>query len=116
MNIFSVQAATQKGCSICFYPDTAKLITADGTNFNINKNGKLYFLNMVRNNTYYTRNLEMWHSILGHCNKDDIIKLEKIVDGMNISRKDDFICEPCILGKQTQTINRQPSVRILWNS
>ena len=47
---------------------------------------------------------------MGHCNKDDLVKLE-VVDGMSISHKGDFVCEPCILGKQTQTFSRKPSVR-----
>jgi hypothetical protein len=39
------------------------------------------------------------------------VKLESLVDGMKIGSKKDFVCEPCILGKQTQTINREPSRR-----
>ena len=112
MHIFSVQAATEKGSSVCFHPYSAKLITADGTTFDIKKNGKLYFLPVIETtHVKYTRDLQKWHSILGHCNKEDVVKLEKIVDGMTISQKDNFICEPCILGKQTKMISREPSTR-----
>ena len=49
--------------------------------------------------------------MLGHCNKEDIIKVDKVVDEMKVSDKNDFVCEPCILGKQHRTVNRQPSMR-----
>ena len=59
------------GSSVCFYPNRAELVTADGTIFNVIPDGKLYFLDMFRSTTqvYLTRDLEQWHSILGHCNK-----------------------------------------------
>ena len=112
-HIFSVTAATTMGSSVCFYPNRAELVTADGTIFNVIPDGKLYFLDMLRSTTqvYLTRDLEQWHSILGHCNKDGILKLETVVDGMKISNKTHFVCEPCILGKQTQTVSREPSIR-----
>ena len=49
MHIFSVQAATEKGSSVCFYPNSAELVTGNGTVFNIKKNGKLYFLDVFTN-------------------------------------------------------------------
>lgn len=48
---------------------------------------------------------------MGHCNTKDILKLEPLVEGMKIGKKQDFVCEPCILGKQTQQISRKPSTR-----
>ena len=111
-HIFSVMAATTMGSSVCFYPNRAELVTVDGTTFNVIPDGKLYFLDMfTTTKVYLTRDLEEWHSILGHCNTDDIMKLETVVDGMKISNSNKFVCEACILGKQTQTVNREPSTR-----
>jgi hypothetical protein len=45
-DIFSVQAATENGATVEFTPDSA-VLHADGTKFNIEKRGKLYFLNKV---------------------------------------------------------------------
>ena len=36
-NIFSVQAATERGASVSFNPDSAELVYKDGTKFNIEK-------------------------------------------------------------------------------
>ena len=115
-HLFSVKAATKSGSSVCFYPNHAELITDDGTVFSISTKSNLYFLKIFRESEQTTkvnvmRDLKMWHSVLGHCNTDDIVKLESLVDGMKISSKKDFVCEPCILGKQTQTVNREPSQR-----
>ena len=109
-NIFSIKAATLKGSSINFYPNYAELVTGDGTAFEIQCRGKLYYLSDV---TFVNRvcDLEKWHKILGHCNTNDILKLEPIVDGMKISKKNDFECEPCILGKQTQFISKKSASR-----
>ena len=42
--IFSVQAATDRGACIMFQSDHAELKFKDGTEFNIEKNGRLYYL------------------------------------------------------------------------
>ena len=115
-NIFSVQAATVKGACINFFPESAQLVTGNGTKFEIEKFGKLFYL---RNNSLSTSslctvrslNVESWHRLLGHCNRSDILKMEKIVQGMHISGKNDFNCEVCVLGKQTQVISRKPDER-----
>ena len=53
--------------------------------------------------------LELWHQIMGHCNKEDVLKQEKVVKGMKITgKKTDLHCEPCIRGKQVQYFNRLP--------
>ena len=116
MNMFSVKAATRKGASVCFYPNHAEMITHDGTLFNIDSHRDLYFLKTSRkfdhtSHMNVARSLETWHSVLGHCNVGDIVKLQQLVDGLKIDGKKDFICEPCILGKQVQTVNHEPSRR-----
>ena len=57
--------------------------------------------------------IQMWHEILGHCNYDDVQKLENVVDGMSIKGKasKSMPCEVCVQGKFTQSRNRKPDVR-----
>ena len=56
--------------------------------------------------------LKSWHAILEHCNYEDVVKLEEVVDGMKISDSSSTPdCETCILGKMTQSSNRNPDVR-----
>ena len=44
-DIFSVKAATCKGASVSFTQNSAELRAPDGTTFDIEKQGRLYFLN-----------------------------------------------------------------------
>ena len=112
-NIFSIKAATKSGASIIFTPECSELVTQDGVVFEIHNQGKLYYLCEV---TFVSRVLDLktWHELLGHCNKNDILKLENIVDGMKINDKNnktELICEPCILGKQTKTTDKKQTSR-----
>ena len=105
-SIFSVQAATERGASVIFQPDSAKLIAINGTVFNIEKCGKLYYLNActddhVNVSSFSGNNkhsLKDWHEILGHCNVQDVLKLENVVEGMHITGKREFECGICIEG------------------
>ena len=110
-NIFSVQAATECGAHVNFNSDAAELVSKDGVKFPIHKEGRLYYLLKTSSENVRRCDLEAWHKILGHCNKADIIKLENVVRGMNISDKNDFECASCILGKQTVTRSRVPDAR-----
>ena len=58
-----------------------------------------------------TSTLEEWHRVLGHCNKKDVLRLQNVVAGMNISSKKDFDCGVCATAKQTDNINRTPDSR-----
>ena len=91
-DIFSVQAATERGPSVTFQPDFAELTYKDGKKFVIEKHGRLYYLNTYDNITVSdsvncVRPMNEWHQILGHCNYDDIKKLEHVVDGMKVSHE-----------------------------
>ena len=110
-NIFSVQAATQKGVTIKFCQNHAELVASDGTQFPIEQHGRLYYL--YKNSVIQNRSesLETWHKILGHCNTSDIAQLEDVVHGMRINNRDTFDCETCILAKQSNTRNHQPDPR-----
>ena len=106
-NIFSVKIATDHGAIIQFSKDSAKLIS-NNTSFNIQKEGKLYFLNSSVHKSKASHTLFEWHIILGHCNKNDILKLEENCDGMHITDKSDFDCEICKVSKMTDVFSRQP--------
>ena len=120
-NIFSVKAATDHGATIKFGPKTSEMIAADGTKFNIEQHGRLYYFSNGFSDSSTDRkeiscvnkihDLEMWHKILGHCNISDVMKLEQVVDGMNISSTDKFNCETCVMSKQTLTRSREPRLR-----
>jgi hypothetical protein len=94
-DIFSVQAATEKGSTVVFHPDSAELITAEGTKFDIEKRGRLCYLCSRVSSNKQSCDLKRWHEILGHCNINDILKLENFVDGMTITDNANFDCETC---------------------
>ena len=112
-DIFSVQAATEKGAHVNFCPESAQLISKNGTKFDIMKNGRLYYLYHINDSVKTKRTLELndWHKIMGHCNTEDLIKLEGVVQGMKIDKKSNFNCVTCVLGKQTKFINRNADTR-----
>ena len=62
------------------------------------------------NNKVTIHSAETWHNVLGHCNMNDVLKLEGVVDGIKIVNNTTFsnYCESCSAGKMTQFKNRQP--------
>ena len=117
LNIFSVQAATERGASVSFNPDSAELVYKDGTKFNIEKHGRLYYLSTFNKNDSdcdsinYTCDQKGWYEIVGHCNPEDILKLNDLLEGIKISDSSSSKpqdCNVCIEGKMTQTRNRNP--------
>jgi hypothetical protein len=76
--------------------------------------GNLFRLKTIgQNSKAYTAmathvvSIDVWHRRLGHLNKDSVLKLEKLADGVNIDKNSEFgICGPCQEGKQ----HRQPSM------
>ncbi|XP_064100742.1 uncharacterized protein LOC135211359 [Macrobrachium nipponense] len=108
-NIFSVQSAVSKGATVSFNPNHSELISSNGVSFEINKKGKLYYLNNV--SSCKSRSLEEWHKVLGHCNVKDILKLEDKAEGMKISDKSNFDCITCHEGKMHLSRNRLPDER-----
>ena len=94
-----------------------QFVPPDGTSFDIVSRGKMFYLNDV---TFVKRvlDLQKWHQILGHCNTHDILKLEPIVDGMKISKKSEFQCEPCLVEKQSQFVSKKSAIvalQLFWN-
>ena len=77
----------------------------------MNKKGKLYYLNKICSPKKVMHSLEDCHTIMGHCNVDDILKLEENVEGMQITDRNKFKCEICPLAKMSQSRNRLPDTR-----
>ena len=101
-NLFSVQAALANGAEINFKENDTSLRSGN-TKFDFLKKGKLYFLKtyVATSTAKVCRSLQEWHTIMGHCNKEDILKLESVTKGMNISDKKDFNCDVCVKSKMT---------------
>ena len=110
-DIFSVHAATESGASVLFTPNYSKLKAADGTVFDIEKKGKLYYINNVNFPKSNSQTIQEWHRVLGHCNIRDLLKLPEVVDGMKISNKNNFDCDICAKGKMCQFRNRDADRR-----
>ena len=107
-NIFSVQAATNKGAKLTFDKDSANMTSAKNVKFDIQRYGRLYYLNSISSMTESRRSLEQWHKSLGHCNVPDVIATEKVVNGMNITDKKAFDCSSCTMGKMSESRSRKP--------
>ena len=89
-----------------FKEEVSELRSRNGTVFNIDKRGKLYYLNSVVTTKEASHNLQEWHEIMGHCNAKDVLNLEKVVTGMNITDKDMKACEVCFQGKKKMVEER----------
>ena len=109
-NIFSVQAATEKGASAHFGSNHSEFKAQDGRAFEIEKHGRLYYLNNTMPSKVSTRSAEEWHRTFGHCNMRDVSKLENVVEGMKIAHKD-FDCSTCTIGKMPSFRNREADRR-----
>ena len=53
-----------------------------------------------------------WHEALGHCNFNDVMDLERVVNGMRTQDKHirPNECEMCLQGKMTNDRDRTPRV------
>ena len=112
--IFSVQAATKNGATVNFNANPAELVTKDGTTFPIQQQGRLYHLCKSSIAEKRSGSLEMWYTVLGHGNVDDVTKLEHVVQGVKIVDDSKFDCEACALAKQLNTGNRHPDARATY--
>ena len=118
-DIFSVKAATSSGATVIFKKDKDILIHKDGTKFHIHVHNRLYYLHTVKDDVKCDDqakgcfDLQTWHEILGHCNYDDVQRLQSVVEGMKIKGTTNKPphCDVCTQGKFVQTRNRDPDVR-----
>ncbi|KAL6461078.1 hypothetical protein MHYP_G00310440 [Metynnis hypsauchen] len=116
--LFSVKCATAHGAKVLFEEGNDVLMTPNGTRFNIQVCNRMYYLqtecdeNDVCN---VSHDIQTWHEIMGHCNYDDILKLQDVTVGMHIKgakRTPDKECHVCIEGKFTQTRNRNATDKV----
>ena len=94
-DIFSVQCATNQGSTVECKSNSAEQKCKNGV-FEIEKCGQLYFLNSAVSGKSAPHSMQEWHEILGHCNMNDVMKLENVVDGMKISNKNVNDCSVCV--------------------
>ena len=134
INIFSVKKAAENGANCLFTSNGGELTSSTGVKFPITSRSNLYWFDTIYSDPNERLNLlsdyedgmkedsiiflndgkhtaDIWHKILGHCNFKDILKLEKVVDGMKLSDKSDETCETCIKGKMTQPVSTKPDKR-----
>ncbi|XP_071949175.1 uncharacterized protein [Antedon mediterranea] len=87
-NIMSVRAATTTGARVTLSKEE-NTITNAGRTFKMSIIDNLYYLPTTSaprevDKLSLVKDLQYWHRVLGHCNFDDVLKLEKVVDGMEI--------------------------------
>ena len=91
-----------------------ELIHKDGTVFRIEVHERLYYLKTLNNKQCVTNTVndmmstdkeslscevKTWHSILGHCNINDVLKLPNVVEGMKITGNTRIDSNVCTEGK-----------------
>ena len=86
-DIFSIPAATTDGATVNL-SETSGSVQIDGHTFDIQKFQSLYYLNSAIKSNNQRKALSEWHNILGHCNVQDVLSVEKHVDGMDITGRD----------------------------
>ena len=88
-DILSVTAATASGATVIFKKGKNALIHKDGTKFHIHVHDRLYYVLTLNEDKGDDQckgchDMQTWHEILGHCNYNDIQRLQDVVDGMKI--------------------------------
>lgn len=109
--IFSVKAATAQRVTVIFKEGQNRLIHKNGTSFNINIQDRLSLTESETDQCSVCYDVQTRHQILGHCNYDDVLKLESVTGGMKIkgqNEKSDLKCEVRIKGKFAESRNRDP--------
>ncbi len=116
-SLFSVRAAADAGAKVVFTQNMSAL-SIGNTHFDIRRQGNLYFLPTYQHEQIFTsanttKTLQEWHRVLGHMNKEDIERLEKVTNGMNIIKSGscEKICDVCIENK----ITKQPKSKDIPN-
>lgn len=113
-SLFSVKAATSHDEARVTFAKDRSWMEKDGKIFDLTVNRGLYYLETKESRDTVSLSIDYWHKVLGHCNKEDISKLEKVVLGMKIdkqSKSNESTCDTCIQGKFTNTRNREPDKR-----
>ena len=58
-----------------------------------------------------THSVNTWHQIMGHCNINDVLKLETAAVGIKFSDKNATDCDTCTKGKMFQTMSKKADPR-----
>ena len=96
-NIFSVSASIANGASVSLEKERKYFKAHDGTMFGIEQKGRLYYQNSMSSSKNNASSLIEWHKIMGHCNFQDLRKLQNVVDGMKIADEQQCGCAICAL-------------------
>ncbi|KAK7915728.1 hypothetical protein WMY93_011489 [Mugilogobius chulae] len=119
--LFSVKCATASGAKLIFDEGKDVLLVPDGTKFNIHVHNRMYYLQTECDESdvcNVSHDIQTWHEIMGHCNYEDILKLQDVTVGMHIKgtkRRPDKECRVCIEGKFTQMRNRDAVVNFSYS-
>lgn len=109
-SLFSVHAATLNGACVTFSKE-GNMLRSGKTQFPIRAAGRLYFLHTspgTQDSINLTKSLSEWHRTLGHMNNSDIVELEKISKGMQISgSKQPTNCHTCDESKITKQSHKE---------
>ena len=115
-DIFSVKAATKNGAEITLRHADNKMVK-EGATFTITEYNRLFYLETLEEDQVnLSLDVNHWHRILGHCNFNDVYKLENVVKGMEITGKVNKVnktqqCSTCIEGKSVNSRNRNPDAK-----
>lgn len=109
-NLFSITAVNTKKFSFHSYKEHCQVKDRDGKLSCVGvRHGSLFRMLLrvvipVECNLAVAPTLKLWHARMGHINVQAIKVLENsaAVAGLNINSREDFFCEPCVLGKQTR--------------
>lgn len=112
-NLLSVNSITQNGGEVKFTKNAVKVYKDNIKVLEGNKedNG-LYVIKLKQENLEHamvtTMSANVWHRRMGHLGRENLKKLENLVDGMVLNKEDlkqqNGLCEICLKGKQV----RQP--------
>ena len=123
LDIFSVQRATENGGTVNFGSEESVLTSSNGKQFPIVHRDRLFFLpcipdvshvNLSNNDVVdvaCAESLQDWHRKLGHCNTADLLKLQGVVNGLEIGSRESFSCETCVQAKQCNSKGSTPRTR-----
>ena len=96
----------------CNLDDSAELVSPDGTKFPIVQKGRLCYLYKFASKEIRKENLSVWHKIMGHCNINDLKKLENVAESIEVKNHDEVGCETCILAKQLNIRNKSNVMKV----
>ncbi|XP_067943170.1 uncharacterized protein [Watersipora subatra] len=117
-SLFSVCAVSACGATISFSPER-NILVARNTDFPIISKSRLFFLQTnnseKQSSAFVTKSLDERHKTLGHANREDIIKLQEVTDGMRIAdhTKGRKTCITCLETQITKQLHKQDEQQIL---